>query len=339
MHFSVPCTVADIVADILSTHGLLTAGWAFHLAYDGGPSVEVPSVGTFPLRVEGHTIQLDLVPAVSLGCPHGSFTVYRPNDASHAGLPVVSFLLDSGATETILRPRLQHLLQRLGSFPGVRVQGVNGDTVRPLAAGFLDIAFPGTGAAVRPSTPGGVYLAIPPLASAFSTVPDSSRPSAGPIIGQASALAERFNVFDHDSLRHAHEHMAGVLPIKVAARMDYSGGMSQYALHRRPAIRNTVNTITASIREASLPGTVWWTDISHKYEPDFDGNHYGRTFAEEHTSYALEYFSVDKSSASLIRHLERLKSWVIQHVPGSRVRVIRCDFGSCLLYTSDAADE
>jgi hypothetical protein len=110
--------------------------------------------------------------------------------------------------------------------------------------------------------------------------------------------------------------------------MDYSGGMSQYALRRRPGIHTSVNAITASIRESSMPGTVWWTDISHKYEQDFDGNHYGRTFAEEHTSYSLEYFSVDKSCASLINHLEKLKSWVIQHVPGAKLRVLRCDFGS-----------
>ena len=141
-------------------------------------------------------------------------------------------------------------------------------------------------------------------------------------------MAARFNIFDHAALREAHKHMAGVLPLKVAPAADYSGGLSQYALHRRAPAHSTLNALSRGIRDTTQPGTVWWTDISHMYEPDYDGNRYARVFAEEHTSYALEYDSPTTTTQSLLGQLAQLQSWVLRHVPGAALRVIRCDFGS-----------
>ena len=73
-------------------------------------------------------------------------------------------------------------------------------------------------------------------------------------------------------------------------------------------MRTTINAISRGIRESTPPGSTWWTDISHAFVPDFDGNCYGRIFAEEHTSYALEYYCADKTTAALVKQLTSLQS-------------------------------
>jgi hypothetical protein len=55
---------------------------------------------------------------------------------------------------------------------------------------------------------------------------------------------------------------------------------------------------------------------------------YCRTFAEKHTGVALMRFCADKTTATLIKQLEWLETWVLVNVPGSHLRVLRCDFGS-----------
>ena len=104
--------------------------------------------------------------------------------------------------------------------------------------------------------------------------------------------------------------------------------MGQYALHRGGPVHRVVNQVTQSIRDVMPPGSTWWTDISHQHEPDFEDNQYGRIFCEEHTGYAQEYFSHEKTCASLLVHLRQLQSWILQHVPGGRLMLLRCDFGS-----------
>jgi len=104
--------------------------------------------------------------------------------------------------------------------------------------------------------------------------------------------------------------------------------MGQLALHRAAPVHPALNQISRSIRESAPPGSTWLTDISHPHEPDFDGNIYGRLFAEETTAYAREYFSSDKSCASLVLHLTQLQSWILKHVPGGKLVLLRCDFGS-----------
>ena len=73
---------------------------------------------------------------------------------------------------------------------------------------------------------------------------------------------------------------------------------------------------------------MWWTDISHRYPPDFHGDCYARLFAEEHTAYAIQYYCPNKSLQCLVSQLEQLERWVTMHLPGSRLGMIRCDFGS-----------
>jgi len=205
----------------------------------------------------------------------------------------------------------------------------------------LDIAFPGFPLAPRGfSRLGGVFhtpsetadVDIAPPHTDTTVVGASGIPpgrsSAFPGIKSASDLAQRFNIFDHHALREAHKHLRGVDPLRVVTSRDYSGGMGQLALHRAAPVHPALNQISRSIRESAPPGSTWLTDISHPHELDFDGNIYGRLFAEETTAYAREYFSSDKSCASLVLHLTQLQSWILKHVPGGKLVLLRCDFGS-----------
>ncbi len=94
IHYSLPCTISDTIADILSPWLLLGVGWQFTLSISGA-TVVVPGVGTFPLRFvpSPHTCYaVDIVPAVTLGCPEGSYTLFDPANSSHSGLPVTELL-------------------------------------------------------------------------------------------------------------------------------------------------------------------------------------------------------------------------------------------------------
>ena len=221
-HYSLSCTISDTIADILSPWLLLGVGWQFTLSISGA-TVVVPGVGTYPLRFvpSPHTCYaVDIVPAVTLGCPEASYTLFDPANSSHTGLPVTELLFDSGATASVLRRPCLPLLQRLGSITVVSILGVaeGGDLIPPIAAGFLDIAFPGF--PHRPlgfAVPGGLYHVIPgsplpdgpPMDAALALRP-TGRPSASPGIRTAADLALRFNIFDHSALREAHEYLHGV---------------------------------------------------------------------------------------------------------------------------------
>ena len=83
-----------------------------------------------------------------------------------------------------------------------------------------------------------------------------------------------------------------------------------------------------SIRERLLPCQQWWADIGHVHTPDWDGNMYDRTFAEEGSSFAIPLFSPTKTTADLLRHLDFITEWVPRHVPGGKFAILRMDFGS-----------
>ena len=53
-------------------------------------------------------------------------TFYNATDATHAGLRLYSFLIDTGADHSLLRPDRHPLLARSGSFPGVQCSGIAG---------------------------------------------------------------------------------------------------------------------------------------------------------------------------------------------------------------------
>jgi hypothetical protein len=89
--------------------------------------------------------------------------------------------------------------------------------------------------------------------------------------------------------------------------------------------------VTASIREHTPRGHVWWTDLSNPHVPDYKGDMYTRMFAEEGTGYVRLLFCATKSTADLLAHLLDMERWVTKMVPGGRFMVIRCDFGSELV--------
>ena len=76
-------------------------------------------------------------------------------------------------------------------------------------------------------------------------------------------------------------------------------------------------------------GEVWWTDISLKHSPDFEGNVYRRVFVEQATGRVLLTFSKKKDTCSLLRDLDTLRAWALSHCePGTSLRQLGCDFGS-----------
>ena len=120
IHFSLACTIADIVTDILAPVSMVDVGWTVYFANTEagptdpapgalappGPQIYVPGIGPFPMRREGRCFYLDIVPAVSLGGPPGSVTFHNPAMPAHRSLPVTPLLVDTGAGQTILRPAL-----------------------------------------------------------------------------------------------------------------------------------------------------------------------------------------------------------------------------------------
>ncbi len=120
--------------------------------------------------------------------------------------------------------------------------------------------------------------------------------SSGGGVHGSEVLAARFNVFDHDAMRATCTAMGGVKGLMPVATRDYSGGWAAQALFRSPPVKHTLNLLALEVWEHALPGSVWWTDISHQYPPDFHSDCYARLFAEEHTAYAIQYYYPNKSS-------------------------------------------
>ena len=71
------------------------------------------------------------------------------------------------------------------------------------------------------------------------------------------------------------------------------------------------------IRMHAKKGEAWWTDISLKHAPDFEGNVYRRVFVEQTTGRVVLTFSKKKDTVSLLRDLDTLRAWVSFHVTAS----------------------
>jgi len=337
VHVSVACTVCDSSANLLSLAAMLQAGWCFAWT-PRGHFLEVPGVQRFPLRSEnsGNLAYIDVV--LVPGTEHDpKVTLFNPEDPAQADLPRHAFLVDTGADHSLVKPDKACLLARPGSFPGVYCTGISGGAALPiLGAGYLDFVFPGF---LRGQTGfwGGCLIndinrttVAAPLvkASVHIVSRDTHRPSACAPIMSAKQAAERFNLFDHDALANFHLVVNGVAPFPVDRKHDYSNGLLQRAMGRRAPTHTTLNQLTMEIREHIPNGHTWWTDISHPHTPDFAGNRYTRTFAEQNTGRVRLTFSARKDTQSLLRDLENMRMWVLMNVPGGQFRCLGCDFGS-----------
>ena len=152
-------------------------------------------------------------------------------------------------------------------------------------------------------------------------------PAAFTPLRSAQEIADRFNVFDHDSLRAFGDAVAGVEPFVVQTGKDHSNGMLQRVLGKMPPRERPLNGPAYEIRLRVPKGAMWWTDIGNPRPRDFDGNCYARYCSEDSTGYVKVFFSPDKTARSLIGHLEELEAWVLEHT-GQRLMILRCDFGS-----------
>jgi hypothetical protein len=244
-------------------------------------------------------------------------------------------MVDSGAESSLISHSDRDLLVRTGDYHGMTVRGIGG-AVAPLGGGFIDFVFPGH--RVKPMNPQLALqwpIRLPAAGGAAvtqalmqETAMLHRRPSVGPLL-MPQLLADRYNIFGHAQLRSIGTIAAGVLPgAKVDESRDYSNGLQQRAMGRRAPAHTRLNMASWSMREHLRPGEQWWADISRMHTPDWAGNTYTRTFAEERTGYAIPVFCASKTTADLLTQLEELISWVPEHVPGARLRVLRSDFGS-----------
>ena len=157
------------------------------------------------------------------------------------------------------------------------------------------------------------------------------RASAFPPVRQPHHLAERFNCLNASSLAA----LVSACPLGIATDvlasvpddMDFSQGYAA-GLMKAPPVHAARHEISQRIRDATPPGHVWWTDVSNQRPPDFDGNSYSRVFADERTQGAVTFYSARKDAATLTLHLDMLRAWIQQHVPGGGLSVLRCDFAS-----------
>ena len=178
-----------------------------------------------------------------------------------------------------------------------------------------------------PPVPAGAAAAVPDAVQVAAT-----RTSAFPPIKDVMTIASRFNLNTAAAilsfLGATALGLAPGLAAKVDADTDYSQGYASAAILKAPPIHAARYEISMAIRDATPPGSVWWTDISNVRPADFDGNVVSRLFAEERTGYAITYYSQRKDSATLVEQLRELALWVSTHVPGGELRVLRCDFAS-----------
>ena len=157
---------------------------------------------------------------------------------------------------------------------------------------------------------------------------DGRRPSAGALL-QPQQLADRLNIFGPEQLRLMSSVVEGVATgAHVSPTKDYSAGLLHRARGRTSPARKKLNITAWQVRQRLAPGDMWWADIGHVHPPDWRGDTYCRTFAEEHTGVVVPYFCSSKSTAALIAQLVEHETWVATNVPGGRFRVLRCDFGS-----------
>ena len=179
---------------------------------------------------------LDLVPAYTLGHP-GFYTVYDVANPTHRGLEVHSFIVDTGASCTVVHLTSAGLLSRPGYVPGIPIRGVGGDLLKPAGSGFLNIVFPGfpppahgfssRGAVLLQFDPDGPSLMQEwqePAPVLFART--EARPSSGPLIRNAADFARRFNQFKTDVLRDVHKYVDGVADLAPSPGADYTAGLA-----------------------------------------------------------------------------------------------------------------
>jgi hypothetical protein len=159
-----------------------------------------------------------------------------------------------------------------------------------------------------------------------------NRVSAFPPIKNVDVLADRFNLTTPAALRafvRATPYgLIDGLEAGIRDDVDYGRGFDTAALMKAPPIHAARCRLSTMIRDYTAPGHVWWTDISNAHPEDFAGHTYSRLFAEERTGHASTYYSCRKDAASLIESLKAHITWIGQTVPGGRLSVLRCDFGS-----------
>ena len=70
--------------------------------------------------------------------------------------------------------------------------------------------------------------------------------------------------------------IVGVAEYVASPTKTYGDGIIQRAQGRAPSAHHVLNQLSATIREHTPLGFVWWTDISNQREPDYNGNTYAR---------------------------------------------------------------
>ena len=350
VYLRIPFLVVPGGQSILSTAPLVAAGWVITLsAADADSFFTVPGVpGTHPLWRD------------TAGNYYASFVVARggvviaTQSAAHARLVRHHFLLDSGAEVSIVGPGGLSLLRELGSRPIPTLRAVAGPALPVLDTGILLLVLPAGATRVVPVLPAPPARVAPDQA-ARTPGPDGSPPpgaaaapeggaqapelhvaaartSAFPPIKDVMTLASRFNLNTAAAITAFVEAtplgLADGLAAKVDAGTDYSQGYAPAAILKAPPIHAARYEISMAIRDATPPGSVWWTDVSNVRPEDFDGNVVSRLFAEERTGYAITYYSPRKDTATLVDQIAGLASWVAANVPGGELRVLRCDFAT-----------
>ena len=161
-----------------------------------------------------------------------------------------------------------------------------GGTVQPLGGGFVDFYFPGF--RVRGLDPvKALQWEVTRAAQRTGAVTDGRLASVGSPLTPRH-LAERLNVFGHDQLLLMQSAVDGVaVGAPISATTDYSGGLQQRANGRKRAAHAKLNIVSWQRRVALPPGAQWWADIGHLHPPDWNGDTYTRTFAEERSGTAI----------------------------------------------------
>jgi hypothetical protein len=255
--------------NILSLASILTCGW--DVSFKGGPDSSaalVTAAASHPLRrASGGCYYLDLIadPATT-----GHVRLIHP-DAYSPSLHT-AFLIDSGAQISLCTRGASLLLSDPDEpFPPTQIQGINGSS-RTSGGGFLHLSTLGTHG---PANRGRAAVYHHPAPDPATTTPPTTAPhvyrasvvpaTAFPPLRTPEQVCERFGTTAAGALNRFPKQLgiAGVLPYKsVDPTHDYSHGIHGRATGRAPPVRHHLNELSASIREHTVPGTVWWMDLS-----------------------------------------------------------------------------
>jgi hypothetical protein len=153
------------------------------------------------------------------------------------------------------------------------------------------------------------------------------RPFSTPVLSDADAAAERFNLFSRSEIEYFPQLVDGVDPLKLDDRKGYGrGALLLQATMRRTPIYSALSENLYQRLLDTAPATSWDCDVFTLPEPDQDGNTTIFNFFERRTSTPFLSFSPCKGAAAFVVAATQLEIYSRHFCPGVDLEDLSSDF-------------